>query len=72
MSNLGLIKAVKLIRILERLGFVKINRESHGVSSSGWQVSKRSDAQGKGCCQMHLAKILKDVGLTYEEFVGMR
>ncbi|MBU1678214.1 MAG: type II toxin-antitoxin system HicA family toxin [Bacteroidetes bacterium] len=73
MSKLNPIKPDKLIKSIEKLGFVKIRQSgSHIVyrhTDGRWTTIPMH--KGKDVAKGTLAKILKDVGLTYQEFINI-
>jgi len=72
-SKLNPIKPDKLIKSIEKLGFVKIRQSgSHIVyrhTDGRWTTIPMH--KGKDVAKGTLAKILKDVGLTYQEFINI-
>lgn len=73
MSKLNPIKPDKLIKTLEKLGFRKIRQSgSHVVLrhiDGRWTTVPLH--KGKDVAKGTFAKILKDVGLSYEEFIKL-
>lgn len=73
MSKLNPIKPDKLIKTLEKLGFRKIRQSgSHVVlrhTDGRWTTVPLH--KGKDVAKGTFAKILKDVGLSYEEFIKL-
>jgi len=67
-------KPEEVIRILEKLGFKKIRQSgSHAVfyhSDGRWTTVPIH--KGKDVAKGTLRKILRDIGLTYEEFRNMK
>ncbi|MDI6714317.1 MAG: type II toxin-antitoxin system HicA family toxin [Thermodesulfovibrio sp.] len=74
MSKLIPAKPEEVIRILEKLGFKKIRQSgSHAVfyhSDGRWTTVPIH--KGKDVAKGTLRKILRDIGLTYEEFRNMK
>jgi len=74
MSKLSPAKPEDLIRILEKLGFRRIRQSgSHAVfhhSDGRWTTVPIH--KGKDVAKGTLHKILKDAGLSYEEFKKMK
>jgi len=72
-SKLSPIKSDKLINALEKLGFNKIRQSgSHVVlrhADGRWTTVPLH--KGKDVAKGTFAKILKDVGLSYEEFIKL-
>ncbi|GAB5045972.1 type II toxin-antitoxin system HicA family toxin [Thermodesulfovibrio sp. TK110] len=70
MSKLTPIKPDELIRVIEKLGFKKIRQSgSHAVffhSDGKWTTVPIH--KGKDVAKGTLRKILKDLGISYEEF----
>ncbi len=73
MSKLKPIKPDRLIKILEKLGFVQIRRSgSHVIlrhQDGRWTTVPMH--KGKEVAKGTLAKVLKDTGLSYEEFADL-
>ena len=74
MSKLSPVKPAELIRILEAMGFVRIRQSgSHVVlrhPDGRWTTVPMH--KGKDVAKGTLSKILRDVGLTYDEFAGRK
>jgi len=73
-SKLSPAKPEEVIRVLEKLGFKKIRQSgSHAVfyhSDVRWTTV--SIHKGRDIAKGTLRKILKDIGLTYEEFRNIK
>ena len=74
MGTLSILKPREVIRILERLGFVQIRqRGSHRQfrHADGRQTTV-PDHGGRDLSPILLRQIIKDIGLTPEEFLRSR
>ena len=74
MSKLSPVNPDRLIKKLEKIGFIKIRQSGNHVvmrhSDGKWTTIPRH--KGKDVAKGTLAKILKDIGLTYEEFINLK
>ncbi len=70
MSKISPVRSGEIIRVLEKLGFKKIRQSgSHAVyyhSDGRWTTV--SIHKGRDIAKGTIRKILRDIGLTYEEF----
>jgi len=71
MGNIPVLKAKQLIKILENLGFIEIRqRGSHKQFRSNYgRVTTVPVHAGKDISPILLRQILKEIGLTIEEFL---
>ncbi len=74
MPKLAPAKPEEIVRVLEKLGFEKIRQSgSHVVfhhSDGRWTTVPLH--KGKDVAKGTLSKILKDIGLSYEEFKRLK
>ena len=74
MSKLSPAKPEEIIRVLEKLGFKRIRQSgSHAVfyhPDGRWTTVPLH--KGKDVAKGTLSKILKDIGLSYEEFLKLK
>ena len=74
MPKLSPAKPEEIIRVLEKLGFRKIRQSgSHAVfhhPDGRWTTVPLH--KGKNIAKGTLSKILKDVGISYDEFLKLR
>jgi len=74
MPKLSPAKPEEIIRVLEKLGFRKIRQSgSHAVfhhPDGRWTTVPLH--KGKDIAKGTLSKILKDVGISYDEFLKLR
>lgn len=74
MSRLSAVRPDELVKILEKLGFIKLRQSgSHMVfrhPDGRWTTVPMH--KGKDVAKGTLAKILKDIGVTYKEFARLK